>query len=381
MTNFDYKPLTQQGSPVESEEQVHPHRRALMAGLLSAPWWLAASPVQAQATRAELDDLQRRARAEGRLASLGMPAEWANWGATWADLGRLYGIKHVDTDMSSAEELAKMAAEGRNATADMGDVGFEFGEIARTRGLTAAFKPSTWADIPAWAKDTEGHWMLSYTGTIALCTHTRLAKQASGTPMTWREALSGRYRVCVGEVGRAAQANAAVLAAAVAMGGSEKNLKPAIEAFTRLQADGKLLTVNPSVSLMERSEADVYLLWDFNGLNFRAKAGANTHEVLIPEDGSVTSGYTTIINKHAPHPAAARLAREYILSDAGQENLARGRARPIRVDRLNLPKDVTAGLIPQAQYRAARPIRVQEWTDAAKGLASTWQAAMAGARK
>ena len=35
------------------------------------------------------------------------------------------------------------------------------------------------------------------------------------------------------------------------------------------------------------------------------------------------SGYTTIINKYAKHPNAAKLAREYIFSDAGQINLAR----------------------------------------------------------
>ncbi len=45
--------------------------------------------------------------------------------------------------------------------------------------------------------------------------------------------------------------------------------------------------------------------------------------MLIPSDGSVISGYTTIINKYAKHPNAAKLAREYIFSDAGQINLAK----------------------------------------------------------
>ena len=36
------------------------------------------------------------------------------------------------------------------------------------------------------------------------------------------------------------------------------------------------------------------------------------------------------LTKFAKNPHAAMLAREYILSDEGQENLAKGYARPIR---------------------------------------------------
>lgn len=359
------------------------NRRAVISCAAAVALPRAMRDATAQSSLSEMEALARKARAEGQLASLGMPADWANWGATWSDLSRLYGLKHVDTDMSSAEEIAKMAAEGRNGTADIGDVGFEFGEVARKRGITAAFKPSTWMEIPNWAKDVEGHWMLSYTGTIALCTRRNLAVANAnrGSVSSWREALSGRYRVCIGEVGRAAQANAAVLAAAISMGGHESDLRNALDAFARLQAQGRLLTVNPSVNLMERQEADVYLMWDFNALNYAAKVGEGSYRVHIPEDGSVTSGYTTIINRYAPHPAAARLAREYILSNAGQLNLARGRARPIRVDRIDLPREVSALLLPATQYQVARPVDVEPWTAAARALAAGWQAAINGARR
>ena len=79
--------------------------------------------------------------------------------------------------------------------------------------------------------------------------------------------------------------------------------------------------------------------------------------MLIPSDGSVISGYTTIINKYAKHPNAAKLAREYIFSDAGQINLAKGNARPIRAESLTLPDDVKAQLLPNEQYAKAQPIK------------------------
>ena len=83
------------------------------------------------------------------------------------------------------------------------------------------------------------------------------------------------------------------------------------------------------------------MVWDFNGLSYKAKmANPDDYIVLIPSDGSVISGYTTIINKYAKNPNAAKLTREYIFSDAGQINLARGNARPIRAEHLTLPDEV-----------------------------------------
>jgi putative spermidine/putrescine transport system substrate-binding protein len=97
---------------------------------------------------------------------------------------------------------------------------------------------------------------------------------------------------------------------------------------------------------MEKGEIEVGVVWDFNGLSYKAKmANPDDYVVLIPSDGSVISGYTTIINKYAKHPNAAKLTREYIFSDAGQPTW-RGNARPIRAEHLKLPEDVKAKLLP-----------------------------------
>lgn len=321
--------------------------------------------------RAQPAGLIEAARAEGRIASVGMPDDWANWRATWADLQRLYGLAHVDTDMSSAEQIAKMEAERANASVDIGDVGFEFGAIAKARGLTRAYKPSTWAEVPDWAKDADGHWALAYTGTIAFAVNKRLLKDV---PRSWKALFAAQPRTMIGAVGRAAQANAAVLAAAHALGGGEAQLQPALQAFSRLAKARKLLTTDPSPALMERGEAEVFLLWDFNALSYRDKLpNAADYEVLIPSDGSITSGYTTLLNAHSRRPNAGNLAREYIFSDAGQLNLARGNARPIRVERLNLPDDLRRKLLPSAQYQASRALKPQLWTEEVKKLPRAWQ--------
>ena len=343
------------------------HASTLMAAALGA----VAVPARPQSAQPSPKELERLARAEGRLASVGMPDDWANWRGTWADLQRLYGIAHVDSDMSSAEEIAKIEAEKASASVDIGDVGFEFGAIAKARGVTRAYKPSTWAQVPDWAKDPDGHWALAYTGTIAFAVNTRRVK---AVPRSWKALFESNARVLVGEVGRAAQANASVLSAAIALGGDETRLAPALAAFAPLAKQHRLVTTNASPALMERGEADVFVMWDFNALSYRDKIpNASDYEILIPSDGSVTSGYTTILNKNAPHPNAAMLAREYIFSDAGQVQLARGNARPIRADSLVLPDDVRRKLIDGRQYAAARAVRPAVWTDEVKKLPRAWQ--------
>ncbi len=356
-------------------------RTLLQAVPLTLPAFggLAASQAAAQGGQpasVALDALMTAARKEGRVHSLGMPDDWANWRATWADLQRLYGLAHVDTDMSSAEEIAKIEAEKSNASADIGDVGFEFGAIAKARGITQPYRPTTWADVPDWAKDPEGHWALAYTGTIAFAVNRKRLKEV---PRSWQALFASKARVMIGEVGRAAQSNAAVLAAAVALGGDETRLQPALDAFAQVARDRRLIGTNATPALMERAEADIFLLWDFNALSYRAKLpNATDYEVLIPSDGSITSGYTTLLNRWAPHPNAAMLAREYIFSDAGQMNLARGHARPIRIAKLPLPPELKDRLVPEAQYAKARALKPAIWTEEVKKLPRAWQREVLG---
>lgn len=342
---------------------------ALLGGTLMAT----APASHAEASSNELDALVAAAREEGRVDSVGMPDSWANWEDTWADLQSLYGLEHMDTDMSSAEEIAKFKAEGENASADIGDVGIAFGPIAVQQGVTQPYKTSYWDQVPDWAKDDEGHWMLAYTGTIAIMTNRNLVPEAQ-RPTSFADLLEGDYSVAVGPVGQGAQNNSAVLAAAFARGGDENDLQPGLELFAELARQGRLSLSNLDVAAIETGEIEVGLLWDFNALNYRDQIDPERFEVVIPSDASLTSGYSTIINKYAQHPNAAKLTREYIFSDAGQKNLAEGYARPIRAEHLDLSGDLSDRLLPQSQYANARPVEdFDAWERSAQQLPQLWQ--------
>lgn len=343
-------------------------KQLFLASLLGSTIALCTS---AMAAGTDLKALETAAKQEGAVNSVGMPDDWANWAGTWKDLSDKYGLKHIDTDMSSAQEVAKFAAEKDNASADIGDVGAAFGPIAVKQGVTQPYKPSTWEQVPAWAKDKDGNWALAYTGTIAFIID---KSQVKDEPHSWADLLKGKYKVTIGDVSTAAQAANGVLAATYAMGGNEKNLKPGLEYFAKLAKAGRLSLTDPVIASLEKGEVQVGVVWDFNGLNYRDQIDKTRFDVVIPSDGSITSGYTTIINKYGKHPNAAKWAREYIFSDAGQINLARGYARPIRAEHLTLPEDVKAKLLPNSEYAKAHPIADPDaWTKNAKTLPRLWQ--------
>ena len=296
-----------------------------------------------------LEDLIAQAQEEGEIASVGMPDTWANWVETWQDIEAEYGITHADQDMSSSEELAMFREEGTDGTKDIGDVGQSWGPTAEEQELTLKYKTSYWDEIPDWAKDDDGDWVVAYYGTISLMSNDSTVPNA---PTSFQDLLDGDYNVCVGDVTAAAVAQYAVLAAACALGGGIDDMQPGYDFLRQLAEQGRLDVSDASLARIESGEIDVCINWDYNSLNYRDQILENNpnaqFSVNIPSDASVQSGYCTIINKNAPHPAAACLAREFILSDEGQVNLARGYATPIRD--VELPEDVAALRLPDEQY-------------------------------
>ena len=314
------------------------------------------------------DELLAAAKEEGQVFSVGMPPEWANWKDLWANLESL-GIKTSDTDMSSAEELARFALMDK-ADADIGDIGIAMTSVALEQDLLLPYKTTYWDSIPDWAKDADGKWIEAYTCTTAFITDLENVDKA---PTSWKELLEGNYKVCIGDVEKASQAYNGVLSCALALGGDETNLQPALDAFAKLAKDGRLNTSNPYVENLEKGEIEVAIVWDFNGLGYRNQIQKDRFAVSIPSDGAVTSGYASIINKYAKNAYAAMLTREIMLSDAGQNFLALGHVKPIRTDAA-ITDAAKAELLDAAQYANAYVIKdAAAWQATLEELPTAWQ--------
>ena len=94
-------------------------RKGMIAGLSAVVLLGSLACASAQS----LPDLEAAARKEGKVVSLGMPDDWANWGEIWKAVTAKYGVTHTDTDMSSGEAVAKLEAEKSNPSADITEIG------------------------------------------------------------------------------------------------------------------------------------------------------------------------------------------------------------------------------------------------------------------
>ncbi|WP_100486322.1 ABC transporter substrate-binding protein [Sporolactobacillus pectinivorans] len=339
----------------------------MIASILSA---CGSSNSTSGSSNQSLSSITSAAKKEGAVTSVGMPDSWADWADTWKGITSEYGIKHTDTDMSSAEELAKFQAGKSSGSADIGDVGMNFAVLAKQKGLTVPYKTSYWNSIPSWAKDNDGYYAVSYTGSIAFMTDT---KNVKNPPKTWADLLKGNYKISIGDVTKAAMSQMTVLAAAEANGGSPSNIQPGIDFFKKIAQQGRLSMTDATIPNLEKGEIDVAIIWDFLGLGYRDQIDKNRFTVSIPTDKSLMFGYSTVINKNAAHPNAAKLAREYILSDKGQINLAKGYARPIRSD-VKIPESIKAKLLPDSEYKNVVPLKdMSVWDKTAQTLPQLWQ--------
>ncbi len=321
-----------------------------------------------------LDEIEAKAKEEGKISSVGMPEGWANWETSWKTFTETYGLEHDDTDLSSAEELSMFETEKDSPTKDIGDVGQAFGQTAIDMDVVQPYKVSTWDSIPDWAKDPDGNCTLSYVGTMSSMVN---QDKVPETIDSWEALKNSSAKVTLGDVVRGAASQMAVLSCAYAFGGGVDNVDPAIEFFKELAQSGRLDAAAYSQERMNRGEVEVYPVWDFLSLQYRERTLENNPNMTIGshvmQDGAIQSGYCLVINKYAPHPHAAALMVEYLLSDQGQIDRARGYARPIRSD-VELPDDVKSSLIPDAEYADTIPLTDNEAiAKACAEIAERWE--------
>lgn len=275
-----------------------------------------------------LEEITEAAKAEGEIASVGMPDEWADWASLWQNLADNYGIAHNDADMSSSEELQMFATEGEDGTKDIGDVGYGFAGQAVDEDLVQGYKTSYWDSVPDWAKGEDGKWMVAYTGVTTFLVNT---DQVENVPQSWQDIRDGDYKVALGPLS-GGNAQGAFIASAYAFGGDMNNLEPAFEFWTELAEAGRINTLDITQANFESGEIEVGVVWSFQGIPYSKNITQYNMTAVVPSDGALQNGYASVINKYAPHPNAAALAREVMFSDEGQTYLALAGAIPTRED-------------------------------------------------
>jgi putative spermidine/putrescine transport system substrate-binding protein len=330
-------------------------------------------------SKAGLAALVKAAKKEGKLNTIALPPDWANYGELMSTFQKKYGIKITNDNPngSSAEEnQAIRSLKGDSRAPDAVDVGVSFAISGANEGLYAKYFPSTVKTIPRAMKDGRGFWMGDYWGAISFGYNQNLVSNA---PKTWKDLLKPEYKGKVAMNGSPLSSNSAVsgvIAASLANGGSLNNVGPGIDFFAQLKKAGNFIPVGTTPQTVASGQTPISIDWDYNNLAYIKEFPAAKWAVSIPSDGVYGGYYAQAVNAAAPHPYAARLWQEFIYSDQGQILYLKGFAHPARFNDLAqrkvLPKSLLSALPAPTLYAKAKFASIGQQTKASKQIASDW---------
>jgi putative spermidine/putrescine transport system substrate-binding protein len=330
-----------------------------------------------------MKEMVKQAKKEGKLNTIALPPDWANYGEVMSTFSKKYGIpiENANPNGSSTEEnQAIRSLKGDSRAPDAVDVTVAVAVPGAAEGLYGRYFVSTFATIPRAMKDTRGFWWGDYGGVVSIGYNKGLI---SNPPKSFADLLKPEYKGKVALNGsplKSGSAIAGVFAAALANGGSASNVSPGIDWFAKLKSVGNFIPVETTPQTVASGQTPISIDWDYNNLAYVSEFPAARWGVTIPSDGVYSGFYAQAINATAPHPWAVRLWQEFLFSDQGQILFLKGFTHPARFDdlakRKKLPKAMLAALPAPALYAKAKTASVAQQTAAKAKIAVEWPAKM-----
>ena len=282
------------------------------------------------------------------------PPEWADWASQLRAIKDKIGITVPPDNKNSGQTLAQLVAEKASPVADMAYYGVTFGIQAKKDGVTAAYKPAGWADIPDGLKDPEGHWFTIHSGTLGFMVNVDALK-GKPVPRSWADLLKPEYKGLVGYLDPASAFVGYVGAVAVnnARGGTLDNFGPAIEWFKSLKKNEPIVPKQTSYARVLSGEIAILLDYDFNAYRAKYKDKANV-EFVIPAEGTVVVPYVMSAVAKGPNAANAHKALDFIMSNDGQAIWANAFLRPVRASAIS--KEAQARFLPASESARAKTV-------------------------
>src|SRR6266446_1737480 len=328
-----------------------------------------------------IKELLAEAKKEGKLNTIALPPDWANYGEQISTFQKKYGVPITNDNpngSSAQENQAIVSLKGDSRAPDVVDVGPAFAVSGTAQGLYGKYFVSNFATIPRSMKDTRGFWWGDYWGAISIGYNQNLI---SNGPTSFKDLLKPEYKGKVAVNGSPLSSNSAVsvvIAASIANGGSLKDVGPGIDFFATLKKSGYYIRGGTTSATVASGQTPISLDWDYNNLAYVKEFPAARWKVNIPTDGVYGGHYAQAVSAYAPHPWAARLWEEFIYSDQGQLLYLKGFAHPARFNDLANRKKIPAGLLaalpPPALYAKAKFASLSQQTAAKAKIATEWPA-------
>lgn len=337
-----------------------------------------------------LDDLIAAAQTEGQLTTIALPHDWANYGEIISTFKSKYGltINELNPDAGSADELEAIRAnkdsKGPQAP-DVIDIGIGHTATALADGLVANYKVSTWDSIPDDAKDPNGFWWGEYYGVLAFEV---VKPDIENTPQDWEDLLKPEYKgrvAMAGDVLKSNQAVQTVMAAGLSRTGGDIEGAPeaGLQFWKEMVDSGNFIPVIADQGRIAQRETLIVMEWDYLALaNRDALAGNPELDIVVPTTGVLAGPYAGGISAYAPHPYAARLWWEFVMSDEGQNLYLKGYAHPIRYNDMAargvVPADLAAKLPPAENYERATFLSVEQLQASNAYITENWRRVVYG---
>jgi len=311
------------------------------------------------------------ADAQQRAICYNCPPEWADWASQLKAIQQRTGIAVPHDNKNSGQSLAALIAEKANPVADVTYLGGQFGITAKEAGVTAAYKPANWDQIPADLKDPQGHWFTIHSGTLGLFIN-KAALGDKPLPRSWRDLLKPEYKGMVGYLDptSAAVGYVGVVAVNQALGGSFDNFDAAFGFFKELQKNQPIVPKQTSYARVLSGEIPILFDYDFNA--YRAKFTDKAPvEFVIPSEGTVVVPYVMALVKGGPNPDNGKKVLDFTLSDEGQRLWAKAYMRPVRAEAMT--PDISAKFLPAGEYARAKAIDLKAMANAQKAVQDRYQ--------
>jgi putative spermidine/putrescine transport system substrate-binding protein len=216
-----------------------------------------------------LKEMVAQAKKEGKLNTIALPPDWANYGEMMSTFSKKYGIPidNANPNGSSAEEnQAIQSLKGDSRAPDAVDVGIAFAVSGAASNLYAKYFVSSFAKIPRAVKDTRGYWWGDYWGAISIGYNQNLI---STPPKTWKDLLKSEYKGKVAMNGSPLTSNSAVagvMAASLANGGSVRDASKGVDFFSQLKKAGNYIPVGTTPQTVQSGQTPISIDWDYNNL-------------------------------------------------------------------------------------------------------------------
>ncbi|MBC7709366.1 MAG: ABC transporter substrate-binding protein [Rhizobacter sp.] len=298
------------------------------------------------------------------------PPEWADWASQLRAIKDKTGVTVPPDNKNSGQTLAQLVAEKASPVADMAYYGVTFGIQAKKEGVTAAYKPAAWADIPDGLKDPEGHWFTIHSGTLGFMVNVDALK-GKPVPRSWADLLKPEYKGLIGYLDPASAFVGYIGAVAVnnARGGNLDNFGPAIEWFKALKKNEPIVPKQTSYARVLSGEIAILLDYDFNAYRAKYKDKANV-EFVIPAEGTVVVPYVMSAVAKGPNAANGHKALDFVLSNEGQALWANAYLRPVRASAIS--KEAQSRFLSPAEYARAQTVDYARMAEVQKAFSDRY---------